>query len=321
MIVNLKEPFYSYDRLVSDARELAKKYPDLIKLSIIGKTHDNRDIILLKLGYGNKYMISTAGVHGRESINPITIMAVIEHYARFYVNRNGQKRKVMNQLNQSAYHLTSEYDKMLFGNCIYELLQAYTLLFIPVLNPDGYTIALEGFDAIKDENLRKLCISKKLPYIEWKFNARGVDINRNFPSRLWKPKNINDYAASENETKALISVFHSYRTRGFLDLHSRGNQIYYYRREMPASYNERQKSIVRQLKTVTGYEPVPPDMEIDPGDTGGNTVHYYAEHFYKPAITIETVKEEASFPLDISYRVPVFQVLRLAITQFASLII
>lgn len=321
MIVDLKESLYSYDRLILDANSLILKYPELIKLVTIGKSHDNRDIILLKLGIGRKHLICFAGVHARENINPIVIMSIIEHYADLYVNRNKQKEDLMNQLNQSTNHLKSEYEQMLFGSCIYELLQTFTIIFVPLVNPDGYEICRLGFDAIRNEKLRKLCLSKGISSVEWKCNARGADINRNFPSRLWRPKSAEDYAASENETKAMISVFHSYKSRGFLDLHSRGNSIYYYRNEMPEYYNIKQFDIVQRLHNATGYELVPPELEIDPGDTGGNTVHYYAEHFYKPAITIETVCEEAEFPLDIGFREPVFEALRLAIPEFGSQII
>ena len=34
----------------------------------------------------------------------------------------------------------------------------------------------------------------------WKNNARGVDINRNFLSKSWKPKSIDDKPMSEVET-------------------------------------------------------------------------------------------------------------------------
>jgi g-D-glutamyl-meso-diaminopimelate peptidase len=161
----------------------------------------------------------------------------------------------------------------------------------------------------------------QIPYPEWKLNARGVDINRNFPSKLWKPKFTGDYAASENETKALIFLFHEYKSKGFLDFHSRGKQIYYYRKQMPDLYNDRQLEIACLLRKVTNYELVQPAQEIDPDDSGGNTVHYYSEHFRKPALTLETVKDEASFPLDIRYRYSTFEEIKLVIFKFGSIVV
>ena len=74
------------------------------------------------------------------------------------------------------------------------------------------------------------------------------------------------------------------------------------------------------MKEVTGYTIVSPEHEIDVGDSGGNTVHYYSEHFFKPAITIETVEEEASFPLDVKYRQSTYDELKLLIFKYCSII-
>lgn len=321
MIVRFSDPFYSYDKLIEDAQELSKQYKKILDYVTIGKSHDNRDIVLLKLGKGNKYMVCCAGVHARETVNPVVLLRIIEFYAETYTGYKQQKSLIMNKLYNPSKNLISEYERMLYGTCIYELLQTYTILFVPLLNPDGYMISLEGYDVIRNSNLRSLCQSKKLPYREWKFNARAVDINRNFPCRLWKQKFEGDYAASENETKVLIKLFHEYPSLGFLDFHSRGKQIFYYRSQMPESYNKKLFNIANRLKKVTNYQLVPPQEELDVSDSGGNTVHYYSEYFRRPALTIETVDEEAQFPLDISYRTVTFEEIMPAILEFGALIV
>lgn len=321
VIINLNEMFYSYDKLIADAKKLAKQYDSIIKYVTIGRSHDNRDIILLKLGLGQKYMICCAGVHGRETINPIVIMKIIEYYADLYLNSRKQRDSLKRRMSTPNLHLGTEYEQMLYGACIHELLQTFTILFVPLLNPDGYMISLEGFEAISDEKLKKRCIDLIIPNTEWKYNGRGVDLNRNFPSSLWKPKSARDYAASENETKALISLFHWHKTRGFLDFHSRGRQIYYHRSMMSEAYNIRQLEIANRFREITGYELMPPEEEIDSGDTGGNTVHYYSEHIRRPALTIETVEEEATFPLKNGYRNATFDEIKLLIFEFGSMII
>jgi g-D-glutamyl-meso-diaminopimelate peptidase len=321
MIINLDEPFYSYDRLIKDSKCLAKQYENILKYVTIGTSHDNRDIVLLKLGIGQKYMICCAGVHARETINPIVLLRMIEYYADLYVNYKQQKIKLHQKLTNSNSHLGVEYEQMLYGACIYELLQTFTILFVPLVNPDGYMISLKGFDAIRDPQLRQKCLEMQISKDEWKYNARGIDINRNFPCQQWQPKNKRDFAASENETKALIFLFHLYESRGFLDFHSRGKSIYYYRNMMPDSYNEKQLEIASRLSKISNYELLLPEREIDPGDTGGNTVHYYSERFHKPALTIETVEEEATFPLKEKYRLITFEELKLVIFEFGSLII
>ncbi len=321
MILHMQDELYSYETLISDAKALSEYYHHILSCVTIGHSHDNRDIVLLKLGQGRKTMICCSGVHGRESVNPIILMRMIEYYALLYTGYKSQKEKLNQQLDIQKYHLTNEYEQMIFGACIYELLQTFTILVIPLLNPDGYMISLSGFDILNNKTLKDQCRNMKVPYQEWKFNGRGVDINRNFPCKLWRPKNASDYAASENETKALISVFHSCHSKGFLDIHSRGRMIYYHRSQMTDKYNERQRQIADRLKEITGYTIVPPENEIDAGDTGGNTVHYYSERFNKPALTIETVDEDASFPLDPRYREDTFEELKHVIFEFGSLII
>ena len=321
MIIDFNESFYSYDRLITDAKKLAIQYENILQCATIGKSHDNRDIVLLKLGVGQKYLICCAGVHARETINPIVMMRIVEYYADLYVNHKQQKINLRKQLNNPTLHLGAEYEQMLYGTCIYELLQTFTILFVPLLNPDGYMISLTGFDIIQNQQLKNKCLALRISKDEWKLNARAVDINRNFPSQLWKPKHKKDYAASENETKALIFLFHEFKSSGFLDIHSRGKSIYYYRSLMTDNYNKKQYEIASRFKKITNYELVPPENEIDAGDTGGNTVHYYSEHFHKPALTIETVDEDATFPLEEQYRSSTFEELKLVIFEFGSMII
>ncbi|MBH1941469.1 hypothetical protein I5677_11250 [Mobilitalea sibirica] len=319
--MNLLEPVYDYDKFISDTRKLTQQYQGIIKHVTIGRSHDNRDIVMLGLGIGSKFITCVGGVHGRETINPIVLMKIIEYYAELYTNYKRQKQELFQQLSGFFTNLISEYEQMIYGSCIYELLQTYTILFVPLLNPDGYMISLLGYDSIRNEELRLEAISKDELHTEWKYNGRGIDINRNFPSRLWRPKGTQDHPASEHETRALIKVFHQYKSEGFLDFHSRGKSIYYYRSMMSDIYNERQLRIANKLQEITNYELVPPQDEVEAGDSGGNTVHYYSERFYKTALTIETVDDDADFPLDVNYRLTTFEELKLVIFKFGSLII
>ncbi|HKL99278.1 MAG TPA: M14 family zinc carboxypeptidase [Mobilitalea sp.] len=320
MIVDLEDAVYSYDKLIANGRAMAEKYHKIIHYVTIGSTHDNRDIVMLKLGYGRKYMLFCGGVHGRETINPIVLMHITEYYAELYTKHTVQKN-YFNKQKPDVNLDMEEYEQIIFGNCIYELLSTFTILMIPLLNPDGYMVSLNGFDEIRDSTLKEKALGRNIISEEWKYNARGVDINRNFPCRLWRPKNPTDYVASENETKALIAVFNQYKVRGFIDFHSRGKSIYYYRRSMSASYNDRQLRVAKRLASIIKYELMPPSDELEPGDTGGNTVHYFSEHFNKLALTIETVDENAAFPLEHRYRSSTFEELKLVFFEFGSLII
>lgn len=165
--------------------------------------------------------------------------------------------------------------------------EAHTLFVIPMLNPDGILMASKHFT--------------------WKENGRGIDLNRNFPCQSWRPKFPHDMPESEPETRALIDVFEQLEPSVYLDFHSRGEGIYYYRNSMDAAYNARQKKWAQRMSQITGYTLYEPEEEVPAKDSGGNTVQYFAEIYKKPAFTIETVPEDASFPLSMSYVPRVFQ--------------
>jgi g-D-glutamyl-meso-diaminopimelate peptidase len=320
MTIDFSREEYSYDDLISDAYGLSIKYNKIIQYVTIGKSHDNRDIVMLRLGTGKKYILFSGGVHGRETINPIVLLKITEFYAKQYIEyeKNGYKHNYL--LRETNSNVERLYEDMIFAKCVYELLQTYTILMIPLLNPDGYMISLYGHKSVRNPALQSKLKRIKYNYSEWKFNGRGIDINRNFPCRSWKPKGINDYAASENESKALIQVFHQYRIKCYLDFHSRGKCIYYYRNSMSEKYNERQLYIAKRLKNITKYELVDPENEIEYGDSGGNTVQYFSEHFNKPALTIETVDENEPFPLDYRLRISTYEEIKLILFELAGLL-
>lgn len=112
MKINLDE-FHSYRSLLSIWIQLHKNYPHLTTIFSIGQSHENRELICIKLGKGCIGPIMLSGVHGRERTNPIVLTKIIADYCMGYDGCN-QKLQVLNH------------------SCIY---------FIPLLNPDGYEIA------------------------------------------------------------------------------------------------------------------------------------------------------------------------------------
>ncbi|MFA9465788.1 MAG: M14 family zinc carboxypeptidase [Velocimicrobium sp.] len=239
---------YSYLEMMQYLKMLQTKYSDTLFIESIGTTICKRSIPMLIFGSGEKQMIVTGGVHGRESINPVVLIQMAEDYLA--------NQTMAEQMSGRIY-------------------------MIPLLNPDGYEIATTS-DA------------------HWKNNAHGIDINRNFPSKTFQKKWEGDLPGSEEETKALMKVFDCIHADGYLDIHSRGNSIYYYRSQMSEAYNRKQKRIASVLSAVTGYTLEDAAHEIDSKDSGGNTVHFFSEYFEKPALTIETVSEEEKFPLDVA---------------------
>lgn len=279
----------NYKYLFSDIQrksvQLANVYQGILNLETIGVSHDLREIFMIRLGMHKKYILITAGVHGREYINSAVLLRIAEKYAAQMVSQPG-------------------------------LLKDYGILFIPVLNPDGYVIATEGFASINDKKLRKTCISQNIDASLWKWNARAVDINRNFMSKSFKKAPHTGDINSENETKSFISIVQNEKIIGYMDIHSRGESIYYYRQHMGEEYNRHQKYIADRLSYYTGYRLMVPSEEIDSGDSGGNTVHYYSEYMNQPAITVETIDDDAKFPLKYEYARQVYYQIRYLPMEF-----
>ncbi len=96
----------------------------------------------------------------------------------------------------------------------------------------------------------------------------------------------------------------------YLDFHSRGRLIYYYRNAMPFLYNQKSFRMARQLQKICHYALGKKEEEFLSVISGGNSVNYYSETFQKPAITIETVPDEASFPLSVDYQAETYAEIR-----------
>ena len=271
------ENHYTYEEFEDIMEELISGHGGILTRQVIGQSNDERPIYMLTLGMGSQSLICTAGVHGRETINSILMLSMIEEYIIAYENK-----------------------ECIEGDDIFSLLHTYSIHIIPILNPDGYVIATEGFRKIRNPNLRHAAIMMNISHEYWKYNGRGVDINRNFAAVSYIQQRPCEYPNSEPETKALISVFHNTDSIAYLDFHARGRIIYYYRYSMPYLYNEKQYKVAKYIQELTHYELGKREEELLSRAAGGSTVHYYSENFERPAITVETLEEEVHFPIAVS---------------------
>lgn len=278
---------YSYQDIFSSLQVLSAEFPEFTVCRIVGESHDERHIPMLRLGLGQKTLVCTAGLHGRESVNPVLLLRMIEEYAAAFAGRGE-----------------------IAGISAEGLLTQYSICFLPLLNPDGYEIALHGYEIVQNPLLRRLCRQKNINAQDWKYNARGVDINRNFPSRSYIQQQLREYPGSEQETQALMRIFRDYETVGYLDFHSRGNIIYYYRQAMPYTYNLRSRRLAKHLQKASGYALGKREEEFMSSLNGGNSVHFYSETTGNPAITIETVEGDAAFPMAVAYQKDAYQRVR-----------
>lgn len=265
MILNQK---YTSEEIDQDMRLLYEEYTDFTMYRVMGNSHDGRPIPMIRIGLGVESLVLTAGIHGQEYVNPVLLIRMAEEYCRAYEEN----------LSLGAYSIRT-------------LLNRCSIVILPLVNPDGYEVALSGFGAIRNPILRQMCKMRGIEWENWKYNARGIDINRNFPCKTYTRQQLGEYPASEQETQALMKVFDEYETVGYIDFHSRGRIIYYYRQAMPFSYNQRNHKLARSMQRLSDYSIGKRSEEYESEQVGGSPVNYYSQLLKKPAIVVETVKE------------------------------
>lgn len=276
---------YTAAQFTSYLYELSQRYHSFTEYRLLGMSHDDRKISMLRIGKGDQVLFCTAGIHGRERTNPVLLLQMAEEYCIAY---------------ESNWKLENFYE-------VRNLLDQYAICIIPLVNPDGYEIASRGFGVIKNPIYRQMLRMKGIPHELWKENARGIDINRNFPCAAYRRKQLQDQPGSENETRALLRIMQEQRSVGYLDFHSRGKVIYYYRQSMSPRYNQRSYRLARHLQKVSSYRLGRKEEEMATPGSGGNSVQYYAECMKSPAITIETLDDNTSFPLPARFQKDVYE--------------
>ncbi len=164
---------YTYEEMVEDIRQLQARYPELLRVDTAGVSADGRDLYVLTMGGKNatQHILVHAGIHAREYTNPLLVMEQLEQCLEYYES--------------GSFHGTNYRD--LFSNTAVHI--------IPMVNPDGIALSQFGESALRSPELVemvRICYVYDVlagrtdkPYevylTRWKANARGVDLNKNFP--------------------------------------------------------------------------------------------------------------------------------------------
>ncbi len=266
-IVNERDTLYSYEDMTRDLKNIAWKYRGKASLKNLGSSEDGRTIWCLRVGNpsAGKKIVIDAGIHAREWMNPLMVVHKCEEILRQY----------------------TDYKATLKNACLY---------VVPMINPDGVTISQYGFGAIRSAKLRKICQKTKASARTWKGNARGVNLNFNFPGG-WNPENKskkpdgNSYpgekAASEKETKVMMSFINSLSgIKGALNYHSTGSILYWnYNVEGTPALYERQRQLAAKVNSFTRYRLMPKSISTNPNGGFGDWLIYNKKI---PNVTVET---------------------------------
>ena len=275
---------YSYTRMMKDLNELARLHPDRLRLKSAGKSAQGRDIPVAVLGdpKAAHHVLVQGAVHGREHMTALLLMAQLEYCLKF-----GGESAGVSTVSQSLRNV-----------CLH---------ILPMANPDGVTISqtaeMNGtLNKIYQQDMnRNLTDLPPGDYLrQWKANAAGVDINRNFPNgwqqldaaggpsyARWK----GNAPADQPETQALIGYTRSRDFSATVSYHAYGSCIYWEFGEKEA-VNGKSRTLAEAIAACTGYP-----LASSEGLDGGGYKDWVMDELGIPSVTVEVGTRECPLPL------------------------
>ncbi|MFC5649230.1 M14 family zinc carboxypeptidase [Paenibacillus solisilvae] len=258
---------YGFRELDEDITVLEHEYPFLQRIQI-GSSVMGKPIHALRLGEGPRKVHVNAAMHANEWITAPLLMTFIEDAAK-----------------------AASIGSQLGGIAIRELLQQVTVWLVPMVNPDGVELVQEGLRPDHPHYTELFQWNRQsLRFTKWKANARGVDLNDQFPA-FWEEEvarravtgpGQRDYPGeaplTEPEARALAEFTAEQQFDLVIALHTQGQEIYWNYRGYEPPEAER---IAAQLGQASGYKPV----KLRGSDAGYKD--WFIHEFRRPGYTVE----------------------------------
>lgn len=284
-ILNIKhflETPPSYIALKKILSNLNKKY-NFIKLYSIGKTWLNKDIFSISIGNINDATIFVGAVHSQEWLTTLLLIKLIDKIC-----------------------LSINYNLKLYNLDIKEEFKIKGIIFVPMLNPDGVEIGINGASAGKkfSNHISNIISSSNE---KWQANARGVDLNHNFDAGFSILKKIEQQAGiikpsptqyggvfpnSEKESKAIVDfiLYNQNKINKLIAFHSQGEEIFY---KYGNTINSKGKFLANIISKNSRYKLI----ENSGLASHGGLKDWFLQKIKKPALTIEIGKGENPLPI------------------------
>lgn len=268
---------YTHEKLLGDLAKLLIKNP-YIERTIPGYSVLGKPIYCVKFGEGDRKIIITAAHHGTEWITSVLLMKLLSHLSEEYTNGDD------------------------------EFYKKNTVYFVPMVNPDGVELSINGLSCDLPLYIRNRLL--KITNEEnikncWQANIRGIDLNHNYDASFALGKSLQikegiiapaptkysgEYPESEPETKAIVSLTKKISPDMVIAYHSQGEEIFYKYQGKCASGAEK---IAARLAQASGYSLILADGLTD--CTGYKD--WVIEKFNIPAFTIEVGKGKNPLPI------------------------
>lgn len=257
---------YDYSMMMNDIKKLQTAYP-FLQSTPIGNSVLAQPIPEILIGNGSKRIHYNGSFHANEWITTPTIMTFLNDYLLALTNQTTIRGLSMGPL----YNQT-------------------TLSLVPMVNPDGVNLVINGPPA--NEALKNKLIAwnnNSTNFSGWKANINGVDLNDQFPAK-WELENARnpqtpgprDYGGeaplTQPEAIAMADLTRNSNFAWVLAFHTQGRVIYwgFENLEPPES-----QTMVEEFSRVSGYEP------IQSANSYAGYKDWFIQDWRRPGFTVE----------------------------------
>lgn len=258
---------YDYERCVKDIDNLARTVKNAEVFSI-GESIMEKKILCISYGSGGRTLFLNGAHHGLEYIT------------------SGFLVRFMKELTRSC-----EDNAELLGYDVGRLMKKVRLYVVPMVNPDGVDIAVNGLDITNPHHRRLISMVGIHSFNKvWQANAGGVDINHNYDA-LWSvverspstSKYGGEYPESEPETKAICDFVRENSFDMLMAFHSQGGEIYY---DFDGLAAETDRLLAEKMSAASGY---PVKTPVGSASFGG-LKDWFIKEFGRSGFTVEMAR-------------------------------
>lgn len=263
----------------------SQKYP-FVSITNIGSSILGKSIPIVSIGKENAPSVLYVGAHhGMEWLCSAALLCFIDDYCTMY-----------------------ERSRKIYGISVPALFESRQIKIIPMLNPDGVDLQINGLreDLPIAERLRTMNDKEdKNDFSSWQANARGVDLNHNYDAGFEEYKLLEkehgitggcstrysgEFPESEPEVGALCNYIRwGDDIKSALTLHTQGEEIYC---SAKGKMLTRCKTIGKLLERMTGYKMANPEKMA----SYGGMTDWMVSKMNIPSFTLECGKGKNPLP-------------------------
>lgn len=265
---------YTYEIMERDIQGLKARYP-FIEIGIAGKSVLGKNLYYIRLGRGPAEVFYNGVHHSLEWITAPLLMKFIENFSKAFSSGTNIR-----------------------GYNVHDIWNRGSIYIIPMVNPDGVDIVLEGPDPqnpFYQDIVRWNRTGRPFSQV-WNANTRGVDLNRNYPAS-WEQAKAQEpslgvfgpgptryggpYPLSEPETQTMVNFTRQHDFKLVIAYHTQGREIYWLYKNivLPGALQ-----IAQIFSTATGYAVASTPYEA----AYAGYKDWFIEEFRRPGYTFET---------------------------------